>query len=98
MELAALTGPGTRNVGPGTRDLGIPVWVPPSLYRGIRKYCEIHLSPGSNGEDCADLSTSMKFGTDVEQNILNSFFEGAEAGTQWGHHICQIQGGRLPLF
>ena len=55
-------------------------------------------SPGSNGEDCADLSTSMKFGTDVDQNILNSFFEGAEAGAQWGHHICQIQDGRLPLF
>ena len=28
------------------------------------------------GGYCADLSTSMKFGTDVEQNILNSFFEG----------------------
>ena len=56
------------------------------------------ISPDSNGEDCADLSTSMKFGTDVDQNILNSFFEGAEAGAQWGHHICQIQDGRLPLF
>ena len=51
-------------------------------------------SPGSKGEDCADLSTSMKFGTDVDQNILNSFFEGAEAGASWGHHICQIQYGR----
>ena len=30
-------------------------------------------SPGSKGEDCADLSTSMKFGTDVDQNMLNSF-------------------------
>ena len=47
---------------------------------------------------CADLSTSMKFGTDVDQNILNSFFEGAEAGAHLGHHICRIQDGRLPLF
>ena len=29
---------------------------------------------------CADLSTSMKFGTDVDQNIPNSFSEGTEAG------------------
>ena len=36
----------------------------------------------------------MKFEIHVDQNILNSFFEGAEAGTQWGHHICQIQYGR----
>ena len=49
--------------------------------------------PGPKGEICADLSTSMKFGIDVEQNILNSFFEGAEAGAPWGHHICQIQYG-----
>ena len=40
----------------------------------------------------------MKFDTDVDQNILNSFFEGAEADAHWGHHICQIQDGRLPLF
>ena len=50
------------------------------------------------GGYCAVLSTSMKFGTDVDGNILNSFFEGAEAGAHWGHHICQIQDGRLPLF
>ena len=50
------------------------------------------------GGYCADLSTSMKFGTDVDQNILNSFFEGTEAGDHWGHHICQIQDGHLPLF
>ena len=50
------------------------------------------------GGYCADLSTSMKFGTDVEQNILNSFFEGAKASAYWGHHISQIQDGRLPLF
>ena len=50
------------------------------------------------GGYCVDLSTSMTFGTDVEQNILNSFFEGAKAGAYWGHHICQIQDGRLPLF
>ena len=40
-------------------------------------------SPGPKGYFrgyCADLSTSMKSGTNVEQNILNSFFEGAEAG------------------
>ena len=36
--------------------------------------------PGSKEEDCADLSTSMKFGILVDQNILNSYFEGAEAG------------------
>ena len=50
-------------------------------------------SPGPKGEDCADLSTSMKFGIDVDQNILNSFFKGDEAGAPWGHHICQIQYG-----
>ena len=66
---------------------------PPALLPWNRSY-----SPGSNGEDCADLSTSMKFGTDVDQNILNSFFDGAEAGAQWGYHICQIQDGHLPLF
>ena len=48
-------------------------------------------STGSKGEDCADLSTSMKFGIHVDQNIPNSFFEGAKAGAQWGNHICQIQ-------
>ena len=55
-------------------------------------------SPGSKGEDCADFSTRMKFGIDVDQNILNSFFEGAEAGGTWDHHICQIQYGHYPLF
>ena len=50
-------------------------------------------SLGPKREDCADLSTSMKFGIHVDQNILNSFFEGAEVGAQWGHHICQIQYG-----
>ena len=58
-------------------------------------------SPGPKGflgGFCADLSTSMKFGTDVNQNILNSFFECAEAGTHWGHHICRIQDRRLLLF
>ena len=50
------------------------------------------------GVYCADLSTSMKFGTDVDQNILNLFFEGAKAGAHWGHHIFQIQDGGLPLF
>ena len=33
---------------------------------------------------CAHLSTSMKFDTDVDQNILNSFFEGAKAGAHSG--------------
>ena len=50
-------------------------------------------SPGPKGEDCADMSTSMKFRLDVDQNILTSFFEGAEASAHWGHHICQIQYG-----
>ena len=36
-------------------------------------------SPGSKGEDWTDLSISMKFGVHVDQNILNSFFEGAKA-------------------
>ena len=35
---------------------------------------------GFLGGYCADLSTSMKFGTDVDQNILNSFFESTKAG------------------
>ena len=39
------------------------------------------------GGYCADLSISMKFGTDVDQNILNSFFEGAEVGAHLDHHI-----------
>ena len=66
-------------------------------------YCWI-FSPGpkglffGGGGYCADLSTSMKYGTDVDENILNSFFEGAEAATHWGHHNCQIQDGRLKLF
>ena len=54
-----------------------------------------HISSGCKGEeDCADLFTSMKLGIHVDQNTLKSFFEGAEACTQWGHHICQIQYGR----
>ena len=39
--------------------------ISPSLYLGIY---------------FADLSTSVKFGTGADQNIINSFFEGAEAG------------------
>ena len=44
---------------------------------------------------CAHLSTSMKFDTDVDQNILNSFFEGAKAGAHWGR---KIQYGRQPIL
>ena len=34
----------------------------------------LYCSPGSKGEeDCADLSTSMKFGIHVDPNILNPF-------------------------
>ena len=47
---------------------------------------------------CADLSTSMKFGTDVDQNILNSFFEGAKAGAHWGRQKRKIQYGRQPIL
>ena len=39
------------------------------------------------GVYCADLSTSVKFDTEVDQNILISFFEGAKAGAHWGRHI-----------
>ena len=47
---------------------------------------------------CAHLSTSMKFDTDVDQNILNSFFEGAKAGAHWGRHNRKIQYGRQPIL
>ena len=43
---------------------------------------------------CADLSTSMTFGTGVDQNILNSFLEGAKAGAHWGRHNGKKQYGR----
>ena len=39
----------------------------------------------------------MKFGTDVGQNILNSFFEGAKAGCHWGRHNGKNQYGRQSL-
>ena len=32
---------------------------------------------------CAELSTSMKVGTDVDQNMLSSVVEGAKAGGHW---------------
>ena len=60
----------------------------------IKFHSFIPYSPGFKGEECADLSTSKKFGVHVDTNILNSFCEGAEAGAQWGHHICQNQYGR----
>ena len=47
---------------------------------------------------CADLSTSMTVGTDVEQNILNSVFEGAKAGGQCGRHNGKNQYDRQSLF
>ena len=47
---------------------------------------------------CAGLSTSMKFGTDVDQNILNSFFAGAKAGGAWGRHNGKKQHGCQSLF
>ena len=47
---------------------------------------------------CAHLSTSMKFGPDVDQTILNSFFEGAKAGANWGRHNRKIQYGRQPIL
>ena len=47
---------------------------------------------------CADLSTSMKFGTYVDQTILNSFFESAKAGGHWGRHNRKIQYGRQPIL
>ena len=49
------------------------------LNNNIFENMGIYLSPGFKGEDCADLSTSIKFGIHVVQNILNSFCEGAEA-------------------
>ena len=36
------------------------------------------------GVYCADLSTSVKFDTEVDQSILISFSEGAKAGARWG--------------
>ena len=48
--------------------------------------------------NCADLSTIMTFGTDVDQNILNSFFEGAKAGGPWGRHNGIKQFGCQSLF
>ena len=50
-------------------------------------------SPGPKGEDCADLSTSMKSGIDIDQKILNSFYLGAEAG-KIGPSYSPIQYGR----
>ena len=47
---------------------------------------------------CADLSTSMNFGTHVDQTILNSFFESAKAGGHWGRHNRKIQYGRQPIL
>ena len=47
---------------------------------------------------CADVSTSMKFGTHVDQTILNSFFESAKAGGHWGRHNRKIQYGRQPIL
>ena len=47
---------------------------------------------------CAHLSTSMTFDTDVDQNILNSFFEGAKAGAHWSRHNRKIQYGRQPIL
>ena len=47
---------------------------------------------------CAHLSTSMTFDTDVDQNILNSFFEGGKAGAHWGRHNRKIQYGRQPIL
>ena len=34
----------------------------------------------------ADMSTSMTFGTDVDQNILNTFIGGAKADVQLSRH------------
>ena len=46
------------------------------------------------GVYCADLSTSVKFDTEVDQSILIYFFvEGAKAGAHWGRHISYIQDG-----
>ena len=47
----------------------------------INDFKRKYTSPDSKGEDCAELSTSMKFGIHVD--ILNSFFEGAIAGAKW---------------
>ena len=47
---------------------------------------------------CADLSTTMKFGTNLEQNIINSFCEGAKTGGHWGRHNSINQYGRQSLF
>ena len=43
------------------------------------------------------MSTSMTCGTYEDQNILNSFFEGAKAGAQLGRHNGKNQYGRQSL-
>ena len=73
----------------------------------LRKCYAVHINASSLlveelreqlGWYCAHLSTSMKFDKDVDQNILNSFFEGAKAGANWGRHNRKIQYGRQPIL
>ena len=52
-------------------------------------------SPGALG---FIVSTSMTFGTDVGQHILNSVFEGAKAGGLWGRQNGRNQYGRRSLL
>ena len=66
---------------------------------GVLSHCSlVEELRGQLGWYCAHLSTSMKFDTDVDQNILNSFFEGAKAGAHWGRHNRKIQYGSQPIL
>ena len=47
---------------------------------------------------CADVSTTMAFGTCVDQSILNSFCEGAKGDSHWGRHNGKNQYGHQSLF
>ena len=43
------------------------------------------------------LATSMKFGTDVDPNILKKI-DGAKAGGHWGRHNGKIEHARQSIF
>ena len=53
----------------------------------VREQSIVGALRGSNRVYCEDLSTSVKFDTEVDQSILINFFEGAKAGAHWGRHI-----------
>ena len=72
----------------GAKDFGVSL-----IFRNINKH---------QGEMCrkcsVDLSTRMKFGTDVEKNIIDSGLKSTEAGLHKGHCTFQIQDGHQTIF